>query len=386
MPIHPTTPLDDPVALLSDLIAIPSVNPTLVPNGTGESAIVDHCTAWLAARGFRVERLEEHPGRPSLVAVAAGRGGGRSLMLNGHVDTVSNHDYLGDPLRPEIRDGNIYGRGAFDMKGGIAAMMVAAARAAGTGTLAGDVILALVADEEHGSRGTEEVLRHYTADAAIVTEPSHLDIIVAHKGFAWFDVDIHGIAAHGSRADLGIDAIAKAGHFLVALDGYDKRLAHHTHPLLGNGTIHASVISGGEEPSTYPAHCRITLERRTIPGETLATVERELRDVLDTIAASVPDFRYDLTPGLHREPFEADPESPILQSLTRQGQVVLGHPLTQRSEQYWTDAALLSQAGIPSLLVGVDGGGAHANTEWATTASLHQLTDILTATIAEFCS
>ncbi|MFJ9867557.1 ArgE/DapE family deacylase [Streptomyces sp. NPDC101165] len=377
----------DPGRLLARLVSIGSVNPDLVPGGAGETAIADFCSEWLAARGFEVHRLEKRPGRPSLVAVARGSGGGRSLMLNGHLDTVGLADYDGDPLDPRVREGRMHGRGTFDMKGGIAAMMVAAARAAAHGSLRGDVFLACVADEERGSSGTEEVLESFSADAAIVTEPSHLEVTLAHKGFAWFEVEIEGRAAHGSRPELGIDAIAKAGHFLVALEELGRRLAEGpAHPLLGTGTVHASVIHGGEEPSTYPAHCRITLERRTVPGESAQTVQAELSAVLDRLAATVPDFRYRLTRGLHREPFEADPGAPIVRTLTHHAEQVLGHRPAVRAEPYWTDCALLDRAGIPCLLFGVDGAGAHAATEYVDLASLDRLTDILTATIADFCS
>lgn len=382
----PTDSLD-PVPLLARLISINSVNPDLVPGGAGETAIADFCGTWLAERGFEVHRLESRPGRPSLVALARGTGGGHSLMLNGHIDTVGLAGYDGDPLDPLIRDGRIHGRGSFDMKGGIAAMMTAAARATEHGPLRGDVLVACVADEEHGSSGTEEVLKSFTADAAIVTEPSHLEVTLAYKGFAWFDVEIEGRAAHGSRPELGIDAIAKAGHFLVALEDLGRRLARgKAHPLLGTGTVHASVIHGGVEPSTYPAHCRITLERRTVPGESAGDVHAELTTVLTRLAATVPDFRYRLHPGLHREPFEADPQAVIVRTLTHHAHKALGHPPTIRAEPFWTDCALLDRAGIPCLLFGVDGEGAHAATEWADIASLHRLTGILTDTITEFCS
>ncbi len=393
LPETPSTPaaLDpqdaDAGLLLARLISIDSVNPDLVPGGAGESVIADFCGEWLTARGFEVHSLEKRPGRPSLVAIARGTGGGRSLMLNGHLDTVSLAGYEGNPLDPQIRDGRMYGRGTFDMKGGIAAMMVAAARATADGRLRGDVILACVADEEYGSSGTEEVLESFTADAAIVTEPSHLEVTLAHKGFAWFDVEIEGRAAHGSRPELGLDAIAKAGHFLVALEEQGKRLAQGpAHPLLSTGTVHASVIRGGEEPSTYPAHCRITLERRTVPGESVDTIELELTATLDHLAATVPDFHYRLTRGLHRDPFEADPHTPIVRTLTRHAEEALGRPPVVRAEPFWTDCALLDRAGIPCLLFGVDGAGAHAATEYVDLASLGILTDVLTGTIADFCS
>ncbi|SEG97942.1 acetylornithine deacetylase [Nonomuraea solani] len=377
----------DPLPLLERLIAIDSVNPDLSPGGAGESAVAGFCADWSRERGFEVHLLERRPGRPSLVAVARGSGGGPSLMLNGHLDTVAYGTYDGDPLAARVEDGRIHGRGAFDMKSGIAAMMAAAARATADGPLRGDVILALVADEEHASFGTEEVLEKFTADAAIVTEPSHLEVTLAHKGFAWFEVEILGRAAHGSRPDLGVDAIAKAGHFLVAIEELGRRLAaSEGHRLLGPGTVHASLIEGGEGASTYPARCRITLERRTVPGESAATVRAELAGILDGLAASVPDFAYRLHDGLNREPFEADPDAAIARVLLGQVERALGRPPVIRAEPFWTDCALLDRAGIPCLLFGVDGGGAHADTEWADIASVRQVTDVLAATITEFCS
>lgn len=367
----------NPRDLLAQLIAIDSVNPDLVPGGNGESEIADFCTQWFKRNDFEVHRLEQRPGRPSLVAVKRGNGGGRSLMLNGHIDTVGTANYDGDPLRPEIRDGRMFGRGTFDMKGGVAAMMVAAAKATER-PLRGDVLVACVADEEHGSQGTAEVLTRFTADAAIVTEPSHLQVTLAHKGFVWFDVEVEGRAAHGSRPELGIDAIAKAGHFLVALDHLTLTTEH---PLLGRGTIHASLISGGEEASTYPSSCRITLERRTVPGETPDQVEAELTEIIARLTATVKDFKATLTRGLARDPFEADENAGIVRTLIAH----LGEPPVIRAEPFWTDCALLDEAGIPCLLFGVDGAGAHAATEYVDLASLDRVTDVLTGTIVDFC-
>lgn len=369
----------NPRDLLAELIVIDSVNPDLVSGGNGESAIADFCANWFTQHDFEVHRLEQRPGRPSLVAVKRGQGGGKSLMLNGHIDTVGISGYDGDPLKPEIKDGKMFGRGTFDMKGGVAAMMIAAAKATEQ-PLRGDVIVACVADEEHGSFGTEEVLTKFTADAAIVTEPSHLEVTLAHKGFVWFDVEIEGKAAHGSRPELGVDAIAKAGHFLVALEKLGQNLTTEHH-LLGKGTVHASLISGGEEASTYPSSCKITLERRTVPGETPEHAENELTEILGHLTATVPDFHATLTRGLARDPFEADPDAEIVRTLIAN----LGEPPVIRAEPFWTDCALLDRAGIPCLLFGVDGAGAHAATEHVDLASLDRLTDVLTSTIADFC-
>jgi len=376
---------DDPIELLKNLVAINSVNPDLVPGGAGEEKIADFCAAWFSERGFEVHRVEEHPGRPSIVGIARGSGGGRSLMFNGHYDTVSIGSYDGDALAPVVGDGKLYGRGSFDMKGGVAAMMVAAARAKEKG-VRGDILVACVADEEYASFGTEQVAARFKADAAIVTEPSHLELTVAHRGFAWFEVTVHGRAAHGSRPELGTDAIAKAGKFLVALEEYDKRLrASPSHPILKSGSVHASLISGGEEISSYPAECRISFERRTVPGETAASVAAELKAILDAIAADDPDFRASLTAGLERPPFEVAETEPVVTMLDGIAMKQLGRKPARRGEPFWTDCAILQGAGIPCVMFGADGGGAHAATEWADMRSVEMLTEILTETAVVFC-
>jgi acetylornithine deacetylase len=371
--------------LLRELIAIDSVNPALVPGGAGEARIADAVTAWLGERGFDCRRLESVPGRPSVLAVGRGTGDGRSVMLNGHLDTVSLASYDGEGLDPVIRDGRLHGRGAYDMKSGLAAMMVAAARGHASAHR-GDIVLALVADEEYASRGTEEVLDAITTDAAIVVEPTGLDLVTAHRGFAWATVTIHGRAAHGSRPDLGIDAIAKAGRFLTAIDELGDRLASSTprHPLLGTGNVHAGTIAGGAETSSYPDACVVTVERRTIPGEDHGTFERELRDILAGIAAADPDFRADLELTTHRGPFEAGTESTIAAVVADAYRDVAGREPARRGEPFWTDCALLHAKGIDTVMFGVDGGGAHAADEWVELDSLTAVTDTLERAIRRY--
>jgi acetylornithine deacetylase len=375
----------DPIELLQQLVAINSVNPDLVPGGAGETAIADFCAAWFLENGFEVHRLEATPGRPSIVGIARGTGGGKSLMFNGHYDTVTLAGYDGDPLSGEIRDGKLYGRGSFDMKGGVAAMMVAAARAMAQ-NLRGDILVACVADEEYASKGTEEVVAKFTADAAVVTEPSHLELTVAHKGFVWFDVMVKGRAAHGSRPELGVDAIVKAGKFLVALEAYDLRLrANPAHRLLKSGSVHASIISGGEEISSYPARCRISLERRTVPGESTASVKADLEAMIAEIKASDPAFEAEIIPGLERPPFQIGEDAAIVKAVDAAATKAMGHKTIRRAEPFWTDCAILQGAGIPCLMFGVDGGGEHSATEWATVKSVEKLGDILADVAVEIC-
>jgi acetylornithine deacetylase len=272
------------------------------------------------------------------------------------------------------------------MKSGVAAMMVAASRAKAAG-LAGDLIVACVADEEHASLGTEEVVARFRADAAIVTEPSHLELTIAHKGFAWYEVIVRGRAAHGSRPELGVDAIAKAGKFLTALEAWDHRLrTKPTHARLGSGSVHASLIEGGQEWSSYPAECRIKLERRTVPGENGATVAAELRAILAEIAAADPTFQAEIIPGLERQPFEVAENAPIVETLCKAATARLGKTPAWRGEPFWTDCAILAAAGIACVMFGADGGGAHAAEEWAEEGSVEALAEILFETAWGFCS
>ncbi|WP_241982553.1 M20/M25/M40 family metallo-hydrolase [Cryobacterium sp. HLT2-28] len=378
--------VDDPIDLMRRLIGIDSVNPDLVPGAAGEAEIADRCARWLSGHGFEVHRLEERPGRPSIVAIFRGSGGGRSLMLNGHLDTVGVAGYSGDPFSGERSGGRVLGRGAFDMKGGVAAILVAAARASAAG-LSGDVLVTLVADEEFGSLGTMEVLRDFRADAAIVAEPSELCLTLAHRGFAWFELELTGLAAHGSQPERGIDAIAHAGLVLRALDGLREQIeAGPGHPLLGHGTVRVSKIRGGTDAATVAAACTLTIERRTLPGETPDDVEAELQGLLTVIAQRTADFRFRLTRLVARAAFEADPGWPIVRLVRAEAGRVLGHPPATRGEPFWTDAGLLHEAGIPCLVIGVAGGGAHADVEWAEEASVLQLTEILAGTIAGFCA
>ncbi len=367
------------------LIRFDSVNPDLVPNAAGEHAIAQWCAEWLAARGFEIQLAGTHD-RPTVIGIARGTGGGRSLMLNGHLDTVGVANYDGDPFSAEVRDGKLFGRGAFDMKAGVAAIMVAAARCA-EAKHSGDVIVTLVADEEFGSVGTQDALRAVTADAAIVTEPSELNLVLAHRGFAWFEIELSGVAAHGSMPHQGVDAIAHAGLVLRALDGLRARYeATPPHPLLGHSAVRVSMISGGTDAATVADACTLTIERRMLPGETPAAVEKELRVLLSDLASSTPDFRCELRKLVARGAFEADVDEPIVRAVADSAERVLGHPVATRGEPFWTDAGLILDAGIPCLLLGVDGGGAHADTEWATVESIEQLTDILEGAIRTFCS
>src|SRR4051794_2441057 len=248
----------DLTTLLSSLVAADSVNPSLVVGGAGENEIAGLIEGWARDAGLETERVEETPGRPSVLVRARGVGEGRTLLLCGHIDTV-NVEGMADAHTPRIDGDRLYGRGAYDMKAGVAAALIAAREASRMG-LAGDVVVAAVADEEHASLGVQEALRHVSADAAVVTEPTELELAVAHKGFVWSEIEVTGRAAHGSRPHLGVDAILKMGAVLAGLEELDRELAHRTHPMLGRGSLHASLIQGGVELSSYPAQCTLSVE------------------------------------------------------------------------------------------------------------------------------
>jgi acetylornithine deacetylase len=364
---------DELVGLLSDLVRIDSVNPELSAGAAGEGEIARFVAAWLEGAGLEVELEEVAPGRFNAVGIARGSGGGQSLLLNAHLDTVGVAG-MERPFEPEARDGRLHGRGAYDMKSGLAAIMLAGADAVRAG-LRGDVLVTAVCDEEVASIGTARVVERYAADAAVVAEPTELRLALAHKGFVGFEVEVRGRAAHGSRPDLGVDAIARMGHVLVGIEKLDARLrASPTHPLLGSGSLHASVIEGGQEFSSYPERCLLQGERRTIPDETDAQVEAELRALLGDLDGEVR-----LVVG--RRPFETRADAPIAQLVARHadGPEVIGVP-------FWADSALLASAGIPTVVFGPSGEGAHAVEEWVDLASVERCAEVYAAVARELCA
>ena len=359
--------------LLADLVRIDSVNPDLIEGAAGEGEIARFVAGWLADAGLEVDVEEVAPGRLNAVGVAAGSGGGKALLLNAHTDTVGVAG-MERPFEPVVEGGRMRGRGAYDMKAGLAAIMLAGAEAVGAG-LRGDVIVTAVCDEEVASIGTARIAERYRADAAVVAEPTELRLALAHRGFVGFEIEARGRAAHGSRPDLGIDAIARMGHVLVGIEELDRRLrADPTHPLLGSGSLHASVIEGGQEFSSYPERCLLKGERRTIPGEGVEHVEGELRQLLGEVDGQIRVV-------VAREPFETPADAPIAELVSRHagGPEVVGVP-------FWADSALLAAAGIPTVVFGPAGEGAHAVEEWVDLASAERCAEIYAAVARELCA
>jgi acetylornithine deacetylase len=374
----------DVTALLSDLVAIDSVNPSLVAGAAGEVEIAASIARWGRDAGLEVEILESTPGRPTVLLRALGSGGGRTLLLCGHTDTVDVGG-MASPFVPRVDGDRLHGRGAYDMKAGVVAALIAARDAAGLG-LRGDVIVAAVADEEHASLGVQEVLRQTRADAAIVTEPTELELVVAHKGFAWAEVVVAGRAAHGSRPDLGTDAIVKAGPVLTALGQLDARLGERRHPLLGCPSVHASLIRGGSELSSYPARCQLDLERRTLPGETGDDVAHELGELLDRCRVGDSDLRAESRTLLVRDPFETSPDHELVGIVRDAAAHVTGEKPRIGGASFWADSAFIAAAGIPTVLFGPRGEGAHASKEWVSLADTEAVARTLVAVAARVCA
>jgi len=375
----------DARALTRALVKIDSRNPTLTSGAPGERECALFLRDVLHDWGFRTELQDAAIGRPNLIAYIGTPRGGRSLMFNGHLDVVGTEGMTHAPFAAEERDGLLYGRGSADMKGGIAAMCAGAWRAAQT-AIRGEIILAAVADEEYDSAGTRTLLRSgVRADGAIIAEPTNLTIMPAHRGFVWLEVTIAGHAAHGSRWDIGVDAIRHAGILLAELDRMDDaELPTRTHALLGRPSVHASVISGGTGMSTYPDSCTVRIERRTIPGESPESVRRELESACSRARARQPKFRANVDVTFAQEPSDVSVDAPIVRAL-RGALDASGETVRIEGMTAWTDAALLNAAGIPAICFGPgDISLAHAAEEWVSVSEIERATTVLARLVTEW--
>jgi len=380
------TVLADPaIALLRDLVAIDSVNPSLSPRARGEADVARRIAGEFESIGLHVEIADAAPGRPNVVGVLDGRAPGRSLMFCGHTDTVGVSG-MRQPFTPEIRDGRLYGRGAQDMKGGVAAMIGAVRRIVESGGLAqGRVIVAAVVDEEHASIGAEALVSKWRADAAVVTEPTGLDVAVAHKGFQWIALETHGRAAHGSRPRDGRDAILRMGRVLSRLESLDRRLqGGPAHPLLGTGSLHASLIEGGHELSSYPARAALQYERRTLPGEPSDIARVEADALLAELRREDPEFEAEARLVFGRDAYEIDADSQLPALLTDAARAA-GCGASIAGMTFWTDAAILGAAGIPSVLFGPGGAGLHSLEEYVIVDDVCRCRDALAALARAWC-
>jgi acetylornithine deacetylase len=374
--------------LLEELVAIESVNSTLVPGACGEQRAAEHVRAILRAHGVEAELEEAAPHRPNVVAQIGPCDARPALTLVAHIDTVGPGD-MPEPFTPRVRDGRMYGRGALDIKSGVAAMCAAAVAIVSEGAqLARPLLIAAVVDEECDSIGTQALLRGgHSADFAVVLEPTDLQLVVAHKGYAWFEIVTHGRAAHGSLPDEGRDAIRMMGRVLLALDQLEKEF--HTrapHPRLGSASLHASLISGGQELSSYPADCHLKLERRTLPGETEASVVAELYEMLAQLKKQDAQFSATLRTGLGSRPaYEIDENSALVSRASGAIQRVCSE-CELAGMAAWTDTALLGAAGIPGVVFGPSGRGLHGADEYVVIESVHKCAAAIREIILDLCA
>ncbi|MEX2501789.1 MAG: M20/M25/M40 family metallo-hydrolase [Trueperaceae bacterium] len=386
--------------LIDALVRIDSVNPALDPRHDGEDAIARFVQAWAEERGLACERIEPVAGRPSLIVRVPGRAaddraGGdgpagadppRSLMLNAHLDTVGTEG-MEAPFAAR-RDGDrLIGRGTMDMKASLAACLRVAAWAAGRNDLRGDLIVTAVADEDHDSIGTRAVLDHARADMAIVTEPTDLDLHVAHRGFALLELAFEGRASHTSQPERGVNALTHLGRALVGVERLHAALrCGPAHPYVGHGSWQAVLARGGHELFTTPARAEATIERRTVPGESAATgAEAELRDLLHDLVASDPEVRAELRTSVAREAFEAEEDGFAVRAVERAATAVLHGTPRRVGAPYWTDAALLAEAGIPTVLFGPVGGGIHQPDEWVDLPSVERFEATVRQLVLDVC-
>ncbi|HWE64381.1 MAG TPA: ArgE/DapE family deacylase [Chloroflexota bacterium] len=375
------------LSLLADLVHIDSVNPLLVPGAAGEGEIAAFVARRARDLGLDTEIHEAAPGRPNVHARLHGRGGGRTLILNAHMDTVGVGGMRIPPFEPLVRDGRMYGRGTGDTKASLAAMLAAiAAVQRARIPLLGDVLLAAVADEEYGSVGTEYLARMEQADGCIIGEDTALNLMIAHQGFAWYEIETVGRAAHGMRPDVGIDAVAHMGRVLIELDRLDRELlSKNVHPLAGKAVFHNGTIAGGAEPGIYPARCALQIEIGCNPGETMVVRRAEIDAILTRLAAEDPSFSAHVITHVERTPFEVDPAATVVRDLAACVAMVTGRDADLVGENAWMDAALTQDAGIPTVVFGPRGGGYHAEEEWVETEQVVAAARSIAATIVRFC-
>jgi acetylornithine deacetylase/succinyl-diaminopimelate desuccinylase family protein len=378
--------------LVKDLVKIPSHRD--VP--TKEREVARFLQGFLQDEGIEAKLRNVEKDRPNVIARVEGGGGGKSLMLNGHTDTVPAYDMDISPFAPKVQAGKLYGRGSLDMKGGLGAMAMAiVALRRSKVRLGGDVILAAVVGEEGRSEGTEDiVLNGPRTDAAIVGEPTDLEIQPTHRGLEWLNVHFFGKAAHGGQADRGVNAISMAARFVREVEeDLLPRLRARKSKYMSSPTLNLGVIEGGQQPSSVADHCVIRMDRRWVPEEELQSVFEEVYAIFDKLKAEDPKFNAKLVrdpsnmKSMTHVPNVVPTDHWMVRSLKGSVKTVTGRPAKITSFWGWTDAALLTHFGkMPAVVFGPGGAGAHARVEYVLTDDLVKCARVYALTAAEACA
>jgi acetylornithine deacetylase len=369
---------------LAEMVRIDSTNPGLA-GGPGEGAFAAHVAARMEQLGMEVDLWDVLPGRPNVVGRLRGRGGGRSLMLLGHLDVVG--PWGPEASEPRVADGRMYGRGAADMKCGFAAALAAVEALLRSGErLAGDLLVAGVIDEEWESAGAVALTDRWRADASVLVECTDLDVVSEHGGFAWYEVESRGAEAAGVDPEHGVDGIALLAPVLAGIAALDTRLASRPAVAYGRGSIHASTISGGDQLPVYPARCVLGVERCLVAGETVAQAQAEMEGLLAAARAADARFEGALRTIVAREPLAQSAGEPVVAAVVEAAAAQLGRPPVVRGDIAWGDSGLLVEAGIPCVTFGPIGHGEHTADEWVDLASVATTAAVLEATARRFCS
>lgn len=376
------------LSLLKELVKINSVNP-FTGKGPGESEIAEFIRGKLEAYGLVAKLQKVRGNRANVIGTLKGMGTGPSIMLNGHIDTVGVAGMMADPFSGTVdRQGRLHGRGACDMKGSIASMMAAVKSVSDSGEkLGGDLIFAGVIDEEYLSIGTKTAIKEYRSDAAIVGEPTGLDVAIAHKGFTWVGVEVKGRAAHGSVPEKGIDAIAKMGKLITRLSELQADHAKVRHPLLGSPKLHASMIEGGTGWSIVPESCTLRLERRTLPDEEKDIGVKEIQGIVDELSAKDPEFKATVKEFYGQPAMDVPKTARVVRAVSEAYEGVTKRVVRYVGVPYWTDAALLANdAKIPTCLFGPgDIRLAHSADEYVSVEDVATGASVFRSAIERYC-
>lgn len=372
--------------LLGELVKINSVNPTIEKGGAGEKEIAEYVATYFDDLGLETTLQEVEPGRFNAVGTLKGGGEGKTLLLEGHMDTVGIDYMTIDPLTPVVKEGRMYGRGTVDMKGGLAAMMSALRRIVDSGTeLGGDLVFAGVCDEEYTQIGCRKAMETIRADSAVIGEPTDLRIQVAHRGVVGVEVETEGVTAHSARWNIGVDAITKMGKFLAAYETINKMLLEKKHPLVGCASVHASLIEGGNTISSYPSRCKTTVLRWIVPPETLKDVEDEVSSIFQGISSDDDQFKASYNVIYYGPPAEVSRDELICRLLGDSVKEESGVEPKYFGASVYYEQGIISAHGVPTVCFGPSGGGAHSEEEWVDLDSVYKASRVYESVIKNYC-